>query len=162
MLKPLKFMGYAIVFQEVYNETTLAFSISGCPYRCNGCHSQYLWEYEGDNLIENMEQIINKYNDYITCVCFMGGDQNMDELASALQTCKNLGLKTCVYSGSSDMSKFKDIFPYLDWLKLGEYNRTLYSKNHIEYGVKLATSNQHMYRIINGEPIEEKRANEKN
>lgn len=155
MPKPLKYIGYAIVFQEVYNETTLAFSISGCPYHCNGCHSQYLWEYGGDNLIENMEQIINKYSGYITCVCFMGGDQNMSELIEALKICKKIGLKTCVYSGSSDMSKFKDALPYLDWLKLGEYNKNLSSKNHIEYGVKLATSNQHMYRIINGEPIEE-------
>lgn len=147
MPKPLKYLGYAIVFQEVYNETTLAFSISGCPYHCNGCHSQYLWEYEGDNLIENMEQIINKYNGYITCVCFMGGDQNMDELVSALQTCKNLGLKTCVYSGASDISKFKNALVYLDWLKLGKYEDRLKANNHIEHGVRLATANQHMYRI---------------
>ena len=147
MPKPLKFMGYAIVFQEVYNETTLAFTISGCPYHCNGCHSQYLWEYEGDNLIENMEQIINKYGGYITCVCFMGGDQNMDELIEALRICKNIGLKTCVYSGSSDMLKFKDALPYLDWLKLGGYEERLKSYNHIEHGVKLATANQHLYKI---------------
>ena len=153
MPKPLKYLGYAIVFQEVYNETTLAFSISGCPYHCNGCHSQYLWEYEGDNLIENMEQIINKYGGYITCVCFMGGDQNMDELIEALRICKNIGLKTCVYSGSSDMSKFKDALPYLDWLKLGEYNERFSSKSYIEYGVKLATVNQHMYKITDGEPM---------
>ena len=147
MPKPLKYLGYAIVFQEVYNETTLAFTISGCPYHCNGCHSQYLWEYEGDNLIENMEQIINKYGGYITCVCFMGGDQNMNELIKALQICKNIGLKTCVYSGSSDMLKFKDALPYLDWLKLGGYEERLKSYTHIEHGVKLATANQHLYKI---------------
>lgn len=156
MPKPLKFIGYAIVFQEVYNETTLAFSISGCPYHCNGCHSQYLWEYEGDNLIENMEQIINKYNGYITCVCFMGGDQNMNELIEALKICKSRGLKTCVYSGASDLSKFKNALSHLDWLKLGEYNNNLSSKSHIEYGVKLATTNQHMYKIIEGEPIKDR------
>lgn len=147
MPKPLKYIGYAIVFQEVYNETTLAFSISGCPYHCNGCHSQYLWEYEGDNLIGNMREVINKYNGYITCVCFMGGDQNMKELIEALKICKNIGLKTCVYSGASDISKFKNALQYLDWLKLGEYNSNLLSKNHIEHGVKLATTNQHMYKI---------------
>ena len=147
MLKPLKYISSAIVFQEVPNETTLVFNISGCPYHCEGCHSQYLWEYEGDNLIENMEQIINKYKDYITCVCFMGGDQNMDELVSALQTCKNLGFKTCVYSGSSDMSKFKEALAYLDWLKLGRYEERLKAIDHIEHGVKLATTNQHMYKI---------------
>ena len=103
MLKPLKYISYAIVFQEVPNETTLAFNISGCPYHCKGCHSQYLWEYEGDNLLENMENIINQYNNYITCVCFMGGDQNIYELGLALKQCKKMGYKTCVYSGLNDI-----------------------------------------------------------
>lgn len=145
MPKPLKFISYAIVFQEVPNETTLAFNISGCPYHCSGCHSKYLWEYRGDNLIENMEQIINKYNGYITCVCFMGGDQNVNELTEALKICKNMGLKTCVYSGASEIKI--SALQYLDWVKLGRYEERLKSDNHIEHGVKLATTNQHMYRI---------------
>lgn len=146
MLKPLKYISYAIVFQEVPNEITLAFNISGCPYHCEGCHSQYLWEYEGDNLLPiNMINIINKYKDYITCVCFMGGDQNIEELTEALKTCKNLGYKTCLYSGASEVSI--KILKYLDWLKLGKYDKKLESNNHIEHGVKLATTNQHMYKI---------------
>lgn len=153
MPKPLKYLGYAIVFQEVYNETTLAFSISGCPYHCKGCHSQYLWEYEGDNLIENMKQIIDKYSGYITCVCFMGGDQNMGELIEALKICKSLNLKTCIYSGSSDISKFNDALPHLDWLKLGKYDERFLSKDHVEYGVKLATTNQHIYKVKNNKLI---------
>lgn len=146
MLEPLKYISYAIVFQEVPNEITLAFNISGCPYHCEGCHSQYLWEYEGDNLLPiNMINIINKYKDYITCVCFMGGDQNIEELTEALKTCKNLGYKTCLYSGASEVSI--KILKYLDWLKLGKYDKKLESNNHIEHGVKLATTNQHMYKI---------------
>ena len=90
MLKPLKYISYAIIFQEVPNEITLAFNISGCPHHCEGCHSQYLWDYEGDNLLPiNMINVINKYKNYITCVCFMGGDQNIEELTEALKTCKN-------------------------------------------------------------------------
>ena len=146
MLKPLKYISYAIVFQEVPNEITLAFNISGCPHHCKGCHSQYLWEYEGDNLLPiNMINIINKYKNYISCVCFMGGDQNIEELTQALKTCKNLGYKTCLYSGASEISI--KILKYLDWVKLGKYDKKLESNNHIEHGVKLATTNQHMYKI---------------
>ena len=148
MPKPLKYNGYAIVFQEVYNEITLAFNISGCPYHCSGCHSQYLWKYEGDNLIDNFVNVIDKYSGYITCVCFMGGDQNMEELEMALKKCKSLNLKTCVYSGSSDLNKFKDLFQYLDWLKLGKYDERFLCDNHVVNGVKLATSNQYMYKIV--------------
>lgn len=147
MLKPLKYISYAIVFQEVPNEITLAFNISGCPHHCKGCHSQYLWEYEGDNLLENMENIIKQYNNYITCVCFMGGDQNMYELGLALKYCKRMGYKTCVYSGLNDVRCFKLLFPLLDWIKIGKYDESMKSNNHIEYGVKLATTNQHLYKV---------------
>lgn len=150
MLKPLKYISYAIVFQEVPNETTLAFNISGCPYHCEGCHSQYLWEYEGDNLLENMENIIKQFNNYITCICFMGGDQNIKELEEALKICKSLGYKTCLYSGSDNKTIFKNILPYLDWLKIGSYKKEE-TDNHIEYGVRLATNNQHLYKILKGE-----------
>lgn len=147
MLKPLKYISYAIVFQEVPNEITLAFNISGCPHHCKGCHSQYLWEYEGDNLLENMENIINQYNNYITCVCFMGGDQNIYELGLALKQCKKMGYKTCVYSGRDCIQYFNSLFPFLDWIKIGKYDESMKCDNHIEYGVKLATSNQHLYKI---------------
>ena len=147
MLKPLKYISYAIVFQEVPNEITLAFNISGCPHHCKGCHSQYLWEYEGDNLLENMENIIKQYNNYITCVCFMGGDQNMYELRLALKCCKRMGYKTCIYSGLNDVRYFKSLFYLLDWIKIGKYEESMRCDNHVEYGVKLATSNQHLYKI---------------
>ena len=147
MLKPLKYISYAIVFQEVHNEISLVFNISGCPHHCIGCHSQYLWEYEGDNLLENMENIINQYNNYITCVCFMGGDQNMYDLGLALKQCKKMGYKTCVYSGLDCIQYFESLIPLLDWVKTGRYDESLKCDNHIEYGVKLATSNQHLYKV---------------
>lgn len=73
-MNKLKYKGYAIVFQEVPNEITLAINICGCPHKCKGCHSQYLWLDDGDILEKDLNDIIDKYKDYITCVCFMGGD----------------------------------------------------------------------------------------
>ena len=46
-MNKLKYLGYSIVFQEVPDEVTLAINISGCPHKCEGCHSKYLWEYDG-------------------------------------------------------------------------------------------------------------------
>ena len=92
MLERLKYINYAIVFQEVPDEISLAINISGCRYRCRGCHSKHLWEYKGNYLLEDLEDIINS-NEFITCVCFMGGDQNMKELEEALRICKKHNLK---------------------------------------------------------------------
>ena len=40
----LKYSSYDIVLQEIPNEITLSFTITGCGLRCVGCHSEYLWD----------------------------------------------------------------------------------------------------------------------
>lgn len=146
MPERLKYINYAIVFQEVPDEISLAINISGCRYRCRGCHSKHLWEYKGNYLLEDLEDIINAH-EFITCVCFMGGDQNMEELEEALHICKKHDLKTCLYTGNENIKNFTKIFPWLDWIKIGRYDDTKLSDNHIEYGIKLASMNQHIYPI---------------
>ena len=140
---PLKYQGCAIVFQEVPNEISLAFNISGCPVKCQGCHSKYLWEYKGDYLSDDIETWINKYQSYITCVCFMGGDQNTVELEHLCKLCHSRGLKTCLYTGnrlSDSLISFAS--KNLDYLKVGEYRDECGSLDK-------ETTNQKMYRIDN-------------
>ena len=137
---PLKYTGYAVTFQEVPNETSLILNISGCPYKCRGCHSQYLWEYTGEYISEEIEQILMQYKGLVTCVCFMGGDQNLAELKLLLIKCKSLGFKTCVYSGSNDISIFDNLLSLLDYLKIGEYIGEL-------GGLNSKDTNQRFYQI---------------
>lgn len=141
--KPLKYIGYAIVFQEVPNEITLAFNISDCPYKCRGCHSEYLWEYKGDFLLKDIENIIFKYRDFITCICFLGGDQNLNELEQALSIVKKYKLKTCVYSGNDNISLFKNLYQLLDYIKIGHYDES-------KGGLNNKYTNQKMYKIEDG------------
>ena len=120
-MNKLKYLGYSIVFQEVPDEVTLAINISGCPHRCEGCHSKYLWEYEGNYISDDLQSLIEKYKGLITCVCFMGGDQNFHEVVKCFKIIKSYGLKTCLYSGL-------DSFPQhmtpgvFDYIKLGHYD----------------------------------------
>ena len=145
-LLPLKYLGYTIVFQEVPNEISLAINISGCPYKCRGCHSKYLWEYRGNYISEDIDNLLNKYKNYITCVCFMGGDQNIFELKELLKKIKGMKFKTCLYSGCDDINELKYIFEYCDYIKCGRYIEELKTDNNIQYGIKLATSNQKVYK----------------
>lgn len=137
---PLKYVGYAVAFQEVPHETSLIFNISGCPYKCIGCHSQYLWEYTGKYISEEIDHILGQYKGFVTCVCFMGGDQNLAELRQLLIKCKSLEFKTCVYSGSNDKSIFKELLNVIDYLKIGEYVGEL-------GGLNSKTTNQRFYQI---------------
>lgn len=143
---PLKYLGYGIVLQEVPDEISLAINISGCPHKCEGCHSKYLWEYEGEYLSEYFINIIETYKLFISCICFMGGEQNQEELLEYLKHAKSIGLKTCLYSGCDSINDIEMLLPYLDWVKTGRYDELLKTNDNIQYGVKLATSNQHMYK----------------
>ena len=63
---PLKYKGASIVLQEVPDEISLAFNVSGCPVKCRGCHSKYFWEYNGELLSQDIDKWLNKYQEYIT------------------------------------------------------------------------------------------------
>ncbi len=150
-MKKLKYTHYNIVFQEVPNETTLVFNISGCPYKCEDCHSTYLWEYKGKFLLENINEILSNYKNFITCVCFMGGDQNSLELYNLLRICQEFELKTCLYTGK-DFNSLEEIyalpyFNYLNFIKTGHYDKNLGGLNN-------PTTNQRFYKIEYGRLID--------
>lgn len=139
----LKYAGYSIVMQEVPDEISLAFNITGCPHHCPGCHSEYLWEDIGEELLKDIDNILDMYGDYITCVCFMGGEHNIKELLTALWRAKSRGLKTCLYSGCDTVDNMQEVLPLLNYLKLGHYDREL-------GGLGNPTTNQRMYYINDG------------
>jgi len=146
-MKKLKYSGYTIVMQEVPNEISLAINISDCPYKCKGCHSMYLWDYIGDYLIDDIDNLLNKYNNLISCVCFMGGDQNQDELLYCLQKAKKKKLKTCLYTGNDDINSISnEIIKNLDYIKIGRYIEKF-------GGLNCKTTNQKMFDLNNNEEI---------
>ena len=143
-MNKLKYLGYSIVFQEVPDEVTLTINISGCPHKCEGCHSKYLWEYEGGFISDDLEWLIGHYKDLITCVCFMGGDQNISELINLSLIVKRHNLKVALYSGADDNDMY--VYPWcqhFDYVKVGHYNQALGGLDH-------KTTNQKMYKNING------------
>ena len=142
-MNKLKYLGYSIVFQEVPNEVSLAINISGCPYRCRGCHSEYLWEYKGNYLCDDIYALIKQYDGLITCVCFMGGDQNPSDLLNCFHIVKQFGLKICLYSGNDNMDLLKDISNHCDYVKIGHYDEDL-------GGLDSSATNQKFYSRMAG------------
>jgi len=147
----LRFLSYNIVFQEVPAEVSLAINISNCPNGCKGCHSPYLQEDKGDILDESMiDALLVKYGDAVTCICFMGGDadpQTVERLSRYIRKSTDSQLKTAWYSGKARLQKNCSIANF-DYLKLGPYVESL-------GGLDSSTTNQHFYRIIAGELVDE-------
>ncbi len=89
------------VFQEVPDEISLCFSITGCKIGCKGCHSTELWNENHGTPLTNQSFIswLKKYKNLITCVVFFGGEWHPNTLIEKLLIAKKRGLKTCLYSG---------------------------------------------------------------
>lgn len=123
----LKYANFDIVFQEVPDEVTLAINISNCPNQCVGCHSQYLWKDVGYVLDkESLDDLVEKYQSGITCVCFMGGDAEPYDVANLAMHIKNKykDMKTAWYSGKNELP---DAFhaETFDYIKTGRYEAAL-------------------------------------
>ncbi len=117
----MNFYDFQIVLQEVPGEISLCFYITGCPLQCDGCHSPFLWKASsGDPLEENAYRaLLNKYQDYASCVLFMGGEWHPEEIAQNLKIAKQMGYKTCLYTGLDSVPN--TISNQLTYLKTGAW-----------------------------------------
>ena len=141
----LKYLNSDIVFQEVPDEVALAINVTGCPCRCPGCHSPYLWDDIGEPLTEEaLDGLINKCNSNITCVALMGGDACAAEVDRLMHNLRqhHSNLHTAWYSGRSLLSPALNINNF-DYIKLGPYLAHLGS-------LRSRRTNQRMYKITNG------------
>jgi len=140
-VRPLKYISTCIALQEVPDEISLIINVSGCPHHCENCHSQYLWEYTGRDLTTNIQDLINEYKEYISCICLMGGDYNVGELNYVFNLIANNGLKACFYTG---LNHIPIGLIMLDYIKIGEYKKEL-------GGLDKLTTNQRFYKNVNGQ-----------
>lgn len=138
----LKYCSTDIVFQEIPDETTLAVNITGCPNRCPGCHSPWLWNDEGMRLDKTaLTQMIENCLGEITCICFMGGDAEPGEVEALSKYIREKYpcLLTAWYSGADTMPEGVQARSF-NYVKLGRYIPSA-------GGLRSPGTNQRMYKI---------------
>ena len=135
----LKYLNTQVTFAEVPDEITLCINITGCKNGCKNCHSSYLAEDMGKPLNWDSLNTLIYINTGISCVAFMGGDNDPKAINRLAEKVKSLGLKTAWYSGRQELSKDINL-EYFDYIKLGPYME--------EFGpLNSRTTNQRMYKV---------------
>lgn len=138
----LKYHSSYIGFREIPDEISLCINISNCPNNCKGCHSPWLKEDVGEDLnIESLNTLINK-NKGVSCICFMGGDQDfieVSDLATIVKMRSDYPYKTAWYSGRQHIPNELNINAF-DYIKVGPYVEELGGLDNIN-------TNQRLYMI---------------
>jgi len=140
----LKYVDVKEVFAEIPNEITLAISISGCPIHCKGCHSQYLWADVGEELTTDALSAMLAGHFGVSCVCFMGGDNDVAEVNRlARWTKENSDVRTAWYSGQDELPGDVELC-YFDYVKIGRYDESRGPLN-------VKTTNQILWEVVHAD-----------
>lgn len=141
--KPFNSFPPQICFQEVPDEVSLAFTMTGCPLACVGCHSRDTWDpYTGQALTDSAFKVwLERYQRLITCVLFFGGEWHPDALLAKLRIARQAALKTCLYTGMDRVPA--RLQSQLDYLKTGRWRTEL-------GGLERATTNQKFVELGSG------------
>lgn len=142
----LKYVETKVVFEEIPDKVSLAITISNCPFRCKGCHSEYLRQNIGKDLTtEEIDRLI-KENEGINCVLFLGDGFNACQLLVMSKHIKadHPNISTAVYSGYDDILPEYRTF---DYVKTGKYIEELGPLNK-------ETTNQRLYKLTDGIEID--------
>ena len=145
MVVVVKYYNCDVILNDVPNEISLAFAIAGCKLGCRGCFWQELQNTPSYELNDKLfSEKLTKYQNFISCVLFYGGEWLSEELIDKLKIAHAHGLKTCLYTGRQIIAT--EIYQHLDFIKTGAYRGDL-------GGLTSLTTNQRFTNLITGEDL---------
>lgn len=127
--------------------------VSGCQGHCAGCYNSELWDFnQGIRWKEYLDKYnvfnkIEKATELIDKIVILGGepfDQNLWELLNFILYLKLKSDKEIWLFTSYENIGDHPVLKYLDYIKHGKYIKELETDNNIQFGYKLATSNQYI------------------
>lgn len=118
----MKFVETLVTFIEVPDEISLCINISNCPCHCPGCSEPWLADDIGEELTAEKVVEMAVKNRGITCICFMGGD---DDYFTLWKICQKIKielphLKLAMYSGRILRNPLMS--SVLDYYKVGPWD----------------------------------------
>lgn len=142
--------------QYTLESKSLDIYVSGCNAspKCSGCHNPESWDFNNGALY-SFSWIRDKVKDFdilIDNIMVMGGeplDNDHGALASMLSDLRSLGKKIWLFT-RYELEDVPDTIKSLcDYIKTGAYRRELRVDDNIQFGIKLSTSNQRIFKCSN-------------
>jgi anaerobic ribonucleoside-triphosphate reductase activating protein len=139
---------------------SLEIYVAGCnasPH-CPNCHNPESWNFNlGENYdfeyLLKLENKVKNFDNMIDNIMIMGGeplDQNKKEIYELffdIATSSTLNTKKIWLFTRYELENIaKEIKDLCDYIKCGKYIKELSCDNNIQHGIKLATSNQNIYK----------------
>ena len=132
--------------------------VSGCKGKngihCEGCHNPHSWEFnQGISYLNKLPRIKNyiKGNPtLINNIMIFGGeplDQDENKLIDFLTYLRQFKRDVWLFTRFNLNEVDNKILTLLDYIKCGEYDKNKIVDDNVQYGIKLATSNQNIYAI---------------
>ena len=133
-------------------QNALEIYVSGCSRNphCEDCHNPESWDYSNGELFSNLKfklkNKITRYNDNIKKFWILGGEPlDNPDLTELVKFLKKFDKELWLFT-SYKLQKTRNISRYFDYIKTGRYIKDLGTEDNIQYGVKLTTSNQNIYK----------------
>lgn len=146
--------------QYTLSRKALEIYLSGCKGddklgHCPNCHNPESWSFNKGELYtekyfeEKIKRKIKDFPNIIDNIEIYGGepnDQNHIELESFLMDLNTLHKKIWLFTryDLNNCPKFE--YGLCDYIKCGRYIEELNCENNLQHGIRLATSNQHIYK----------------
>jgi len=141
-----------------YSLSTMTFEIyvSGCiEHPCVGCYSQELWD---DNVGEELDDDMYKFLRYkiennlhiIEMIMVCGGEileKPKEEIIELLDFLKQYKKPIILFTRFEKKEVDKEILSKLDYIKCGMFDKTQLTDDNIQFGFKLASANQKIYKL---------------
>ena len=135
---------------------TFEIYVAGCKGKphCPGCHNPSTWDFDvGTSCDNNFFMAITRklfsFSQIVKNIAILGGepnDNNHEELKDLLERLQVFDLPIWLYTRYSfeEIPEFeKELCSYIN---CGRYEKDLQTEDNIQYGIKLATSNQKIYK----------------
>lgn len=125
---------------------------SGSPH-CVGCHNPESWDFNKGtpydlDYFTIIKQKVETFDSLINNIMIFGGeplDQKLLDFLDFLLDLKKLQKRIWLFT-RYELSEIPDYIKHLcDYIKTGRYDPNLLVEDNIQYGIKLATSNQKIY-----------------